>query len=265
MYPNRLIVVASTVGCLVLLIGALLLVAGPTEAAREDSLVLVELFTSEGCSSCPPADRLLSELLEKQPVAGVTIVPMSFHVDYWDRLGWKDPFGDPSYSQRQRAYAGLLKSDSVYTPQMIVNGVTGFVGSDRGAANQTIARASTRPPAGITLAVTERSNRGLTLQLDIEALHVRGAILWAAVVEDGLASDVKRGENAGRNLPHDAVVRVMQGEQYQSPADGPDKATLTLPWDSVWKRENCRAIAAVQGTNPGTIYALGQLSLGSSE
>ncbi len=233
-----------------------------TEDARP--LVLVELFTSEGCSSCPPADKLLAEFYAKQPVGEVTIVPMAFHVDYWDRLGWKDPFGDAAYSRRQRAYAGLLKSDSVYTPQMIVNGRIGFVGSDRGAARNAIEGARKDAPVRIEVAPVLKEDE-VVLTLTMQGELASDALLWAAVVEDALESEVTRGENRGKRLTHQAVVRSFQGETYVPATGGRDRVTLSLPLGGEWKLENCRVVVALESKESGALYALGQCALKSKD
>jgi hypothetical protein len=224
-------------------------------------LVLVELFTSEGCSSCPPADILLAELQASQPVDGATIVPMAFHVDYWDRLGWKDPFADAAYSHRQRSYAAKWKSDRVYTPQMVVNGQIEFVGSDRKAAINAIKRASQSPVAELDLAKTEWGEDTVTLDLRIARMDVKNAVLWAAVVEDGLESSVTRGENQGRRLKHQAVVRVLREETYAPPARDQDYVKVSLPWNAAWKLGQSRIVVAIQDTTTGFIHALGHFPL----
>src|SRR5260370_31679799 len=113
--------------------------------------VLVELFTSEGCSSCPPADLLLSHLQQSQPIPGVEVIALSEHVDYWNQLGWIDPFSSAGLTERQRQYASVLHGDGVYTPQMVVDGKTGFVGSDSQKPLRAIAAAAKAPRTGIDL------------------------------------------------------------------------------------------------------------------
>src|SRR2546426_7678566 len=113
--------------------------------------VLVELFTSEGCSSCPPADMLLGRLQQSQPVAGVEVITLSEHVDYWNQLGWTDPFSSAGLTERQRQYAAALRGDGVYTPQIVVDGKSGFVGSDSQKALRAIAEAAKAPKAGVRL------------------------------------------------------------------------------------------------------------------
>jgi hypothetical protein len=119
------------------------------EAPRKP--VLIELFTSEGCSSCPPADALLSRLQQSQPIPGVELITLSEHVDYWNQLGWTDPFSSAVLTVRQRQYAAVLRGDGVYTPQMIVDGKTGFVGSDSQKALQAISEAARAPKTAIDL------------------------------------------------------------------------------------------------------------------
>lgn len=173
-----------------------------TDAARRVP-VLVELFTSEGCSSCPPADALLSELVRSQPVAGVRIVPLALHVDYWDRLGWKDPFASADFSARQTDYQRGFKRRGGYTPQMIVNGTREFVGSDRSAALAAIAAAG-RERAGDFSDWLNATAGDPRLKSD-DPLE-----LLLAETEDGLHSKVVAGENEGRELLHDGVVRSLR-------------------------------------------------------
>src|SRR6476620_5493570 len=168
--------------------------------------VVVELFTSEGCSSCPPADAFLSELLKQTAVIG-----LSYHVDYWDYLGWRDTLASPEASRRQRDYALGRKDGRVYTPQIIVNGLKHAVGSRQGEVLAIIASEQKRSPTDfVGLAL-----RGLTeeLAIDIEAapegLGDRQGTLWVMAVAPKLVVTVSRGENAGRTIAYDNVVRQM--------------------------------------------------------
>jgi hypothetical protein len=167
--------------------------------------VLVELFTSEGCSSCPPADAVLARLLRAQPVPGVTVVGLSEHVDYWNSLGWKDPFSDALFTQRQEDYASVVARGRVYTPQMVVGGSVDVLGSDERAARAAVARAAAEPHG--TLRLTRRGKSVHVAGQDFPA-HADAHVLLA-VVEDGLSNRVLRGENEGRTLSHSAVVRSL--------------------------------------------------------
>jgi hypothetical protein len=185
----------------------------PTEVEFLPPAVLVELFTSEGCSSCPPADRLLSELDEELARAGIAVVPLSLHVDYWDSLGWRDPFSSSEFTTRQKRYASLLHQRSIYTPQMVVDGVDAFVGSDRRTAKKAIQNAWGRPDLRLGVRGEERERNKITIEVVLDASSTQqrtnGAALFLAVTEGGLSSQVTRGENAGLRLSHTAVVRKL--------------------------------------------------------
>lgn len=174
-------------------------------------IAVVELFTSQGCSSCPPADKVLQRIATAARENNLAVFALSFHVDYWNRLGWTDPYSDASFSQRQRSYAGAMKSNRVYTPQMIVNGTTEFVGSRRTQANQAISK-SLRRGAKATIAATLNNNapdRLVDFQYQLSG-QTNGKILNVAVVETPQSTSVPRGENAGRDLSHVNVVRVFR-------------------------------------------------------
>jgi len=160
------------------------------------AVVLVELFTSQGCSSCPPADGLLAKLAEDP-----NVIVLSEHVDYWDYLGWKDPFSSPVFSERQGNYSRRFALRGPYTPQMIVDGTEEFVGSDAGQARRSILRAM--KTAKLEIAVQRAGER-----IRIEA-PAKGE-LWIATVQHSGTAAVPRGENAGRNLRHVAIVRNLQ-------------------------------------------------------
>jgi hypothetical protein len=173
--------------------------------------VLVELFTSEGCSSCPPADALLRELDQEQPVSGSTAIVLSEHVDYWNRIGWKDPFSSAFFSDRQNAYAARFGLSSVYTPQMVVDGTAEFTGSESDKAQSTISKAGQNPKLAVSLSSVrvEESNR-IRGSVGVDgAVKTRGAEVWVALALDHAESQVSRGENAGRNLSHVGVVTKL--------------------------------------------------------
>jgi hypothetical protein len=159
--------------------------------------VLVELFTSEGCSSCPPADRLL-ESLDPQ------VIVLSEHVDYWDRLGWRDPFSAHANTLRQEGYARGFGTEGPYTPQMVIDGVTEFVGNDSRRAMEEIARARSREKIGVHLA---RTSEGVQVQIDPAA---KAAEVWLALADDSGTSQVAAGENKGRRLHHVAILRSLR-------------------------------------------------------
>jgi len=165
--------------------------------------VLAELFTSEGCSSCPPADQLLAALDRTQPVAGARVIVLSEHVDYWDRLGWRDPFSSPLFTARQERYARLIGGE-VYTPQMAVDGCELVLGNDAAAVQKAIARAARKPKAALTV-VAKRDGREALVSVSGDV----GGDLWLAVADETARSSVTKGENAGRALAHVAVVRTM--------------------------------------------------------
>ncbi len=187
-------------------------IAPPLQAASDSSqtashAVLVELFTSEGCSSCPPADRLLAELERRQPVPHTTVVVLSEHVDYWNQLGWRDPFSSHQWSERQDEYRRQFGLDSVYTPQIVIDGDIQASGNDSRSVLAAIERSAKTPHIEIAISSIERSGDGV--HLEITAGPARGAALYAVIADDADRSSVARGENAGRTLEHVAVARSL--------------------------------------------------------
>jgi len=226
-------------------------------AAGNRPAVLVELFTSEGCSSCPPADRNLAFLENQQPVTKAEIVTLAFHVDYWDRLGWKDRFSSPLFSRRQEDYAQAFKLDSNYTPQMIVDGKTEFVGNNTDRATQEILKA-----AGSTKALVELSTDGGNLSVKITgAVQHSAATVYVAIAEDGVSTRVERGENSGKTLDHVSVVRELKtlGELAQGNSEFTASTDLRAPVDA--KAENLKAIVFVQENEGRRIIGVGRTGL----
>ena len=200
--------------------------AGSAGGGAGRPFAVVELFTSEGCSSCPPADAVLAKLVGESREKPEAIYLLAFHVDYWDSLGWKDHFSDAAYSQRQYEYVQALGLDSAYTPQMVVNGKEEFLGSDEARARRGIAAALERPPT-LTVQLTAGSITHGALPVDFAVSGSSRVVLRLALVERNLESQVSRGENSGRRLKHENVVRV-----FQSVPVGPTRkghASIPLP------------------------------------
>ena len=210
--------------------------------------VLVELFTSEGCSSCPPADAVLARLHEEQPVPGVELIVLSEHVDYWNNLGWKDPFSDALFSERQSEYGSR-----VYTPQAIVDGRTDVLGSDRGGIVRAAASAARDPHGTIRLT---RTSSGVRIAVEGLPGH-RDSTVFLGVLEDGLQSKVERGENAGRTLAHTAVVRSLKEVGKVSAGTAQWSAEIPVVLDVSWKK--ARIIAFVQDGRSRRVLASGAL------
>lgn len=252
--------VLAAAGSIVMVVGIASTAAWRGSGAAPASAVpvVVELFTSEGCSSCPPADAVLIDLIEHQPVAGVQVIGLSEHVDYWDRQGWKDPFSDHLFTQRQNAYATASGSAEVYTPQMFVDGAAPLVGSDRAAAMAAIRRAGAQPKPDITFTIAPPSSYSVAIA---PARATASASVWLAIVEDGLSSMVTGGENSGRALRHAAVTRRL-ASLGKTNKDGSFAHEGALDLDPRWKRSALHAIVIVQPGSFGRIAAARSVPLG---
>jgi hypothetical protein len=232
--------------------------SGETGPAQAGGPVVLELFTSQGCSSCPPADRLLTRLAGDPKLAG-QVIPLSFHVDYWDYIGWQDPFASPRWSERQRQYGRAFRSNRIYTPQLVVNGRTECVGSQENVVRQQIAAARATAPAGrVTLETGPAGADGrLRLKVGAEILEKTSAAgadldLWVAVWETGLETPVGAGENASRTLHNDYVVRRLEKALTLPAAAGSEKSgEIVLGLDKRWKVENVGVAAFLQ--DPATL------------
>ena len=217
--------------------------------------VAVELFTSEGCSSCPAADAVLRELESTQPVPGVEVIALGEHVDYWNRLGWQDPFSASQFSERQRAYAENFPEGS-YTPQAVVAGRAELVGSRRQQLVQAIAEAARQPQA--TVALAQPASASLHVQVSGLPAGVPRANVLLAITEANLATQVGRGENAGRLLRHAPVVRVLRPLGTVA-AGGTFILTTPLALAAAWQTANLRAVVLVQ--EPQSHRVVGAASL----
>lgn len=241
---------------------ALLWVLAAATIAAEGGVrtpVVVELFTSEGCSDCPPADELLDKLARHQPYKGEEIIPLEEHVDYWNRLGWKDPFSSPVYTKRQERYGMAFGRDSIYTPEMVVDGQLDFVGSDAERARREIVRAGRGPRALVSAALRDTGSLFVRVTVPPGAHDVD---VLLAITEDGLTTDVLRGENAGRRLAHSAVVRSLVSigtirPKGNAPFETPVKLNLAPEWD----RSALHAVVFVQERDSLRILGAAELRL----
>ncbi len=217
--------------------------------AANQTPVLVELFTSEGCSSCPPADTLLQRLVDTSPVAGAHIIALGEHVDYWDQQGWTDRFSSAALTNRQRIYSQAFNLDSIYTPQLVVDGRAECVGSDAAAARRAIGQALSGPHGVVHLTIEAAHGDTVAVSVSTADLPTPGRgdrdEVVVAVTEDHLKSDVRRGENRGHVLAHAAVVRRLAAIGDAMPeAERPARAQITI--DPAWQRGNLKIVEFVQ-------------------
>jgi hypothetical protein len=228
----------------------------PRAADRPARPILVELFTSQGCSSCPPADRMLSKLAAT-PAGERTVIPLAFHVDYWNSIGWEDPFSAAEWSERQRRYGVAFGAGRIYTPELVVAGRADCVGSDASSLRRLVDEAAAEPPsATVALEAAPRSNGVWPMTLRAQRRREPGAApaeVMVAVFEDGLETPVGRGENAHRKLHNDRVVRRLV-RALALPAGGGDGETrLEVPVDPAWGSQ-LGVVAFVQ--EPSTLRVL---------
>ena len=239
--------VATVVGVIVLALAAAKLHAAhppsPAPAAPLGATpVIVELFSSEGCSSCPPADAYLAELDRAQPIDGVSVIALQEHVDYWDDLGWRDPFAQASFGPRQRQYASVLTDHRVYTPEIVIDGHATVDGDVHQAArDMQAARREAR--AHVTL-----ERKGNAVHVEVRDVPVAtgddAAEVWLAITESGLSTRVERGENAGRLLTHAPVVRALR--EVGRVTQGTLVVDAPLELDPSWNHTTLRVVAFVQ-------------------
>ncbi len=218
--------------------------------AASSNPVLVELFTSEGCSDCPPAETLLRTLDSAQPIPGAQVIALEEHVDYWDDQGWRDPFSSRAFTLRQSEYVERLRvANGPYTPQMVVDGTEVFVGNDRPQAGRTLAIQAKVPKVDVQISSARVENGKILAHIDAATVP-SNAEVFIAVALDHAHSQVLRGENEGRQLEHIAVVkqitpvgRVKKGEPFSKdiavPLDRPGQA--------------CRVIAFLQEGDQGKV------------
>jgi len=226
--------------------------------------VIVELFTSEGCSSCPPADELLKKLSDEQPLENIEILALEEHVDYWNSLGWRDPYSSADFSRRQEQYAVTLPEGGVYTPQMIVDGAAQFVGNRTHEARDQIRWAAAHRKA--QLQVKELANEGdsnarkrrFEVQLAAgESVPATKQALWIAVTEKNLSSNVTAGENSGEFLKHAPVVRLLRLEK--STVSGSAAIPISVEVNDKWNPANLTLVAFQADAKSHQITAAGSV------
>lgn len=218
---------------------------------ENNGFVVAELFTSEGCSSCPPADELVEKM--QQENQGKPVYLLAFHVDYWDRLGWKDRFSDAAYTERQRRYANWLNLETVYTPQMVINGHSEYVGSNERTIKKAIAKELEQ--ASSTTLTLHAKVEGSKLQVNYQAADGTNAELVLALVQRNATSNVKAGENAGKQLSHAQIVRQL----YHQNVNDAKGITMNLPSD--FAANGWQLIGFIQQKNNGHITAAARVEL----
>jgi hypothetical protein len=217
-------------------------------SGKGKGFAVVELFTSEGCSSCPPADELIKRIQADNKNKQVYI--LAYHVDYWDHQGWKDRFSDPEYSKRQRRYANWLNLQTVYTPQTVVNGSAEYVGSDQPAILQA-SSAGLNGESTNTLTLTGKI-AGDQLQVEYQqAGHEKRSELVLALVQQSAQSNVQAGENTGRSLSHVQIVRRI----LHVPLDINSKKEISMKLPDDFNKQAWELIGFVQHTKDGSIVA----------
>jgi len=222
------------------------------EEKNANGFAVVELFTSEGCSSCPPADKLVARILEADKDKPVYI--LSYHVDYWDRMGWKDKFSDAGYTERQQQYADWLHVSSVYTPQIVVNGKEQFVGSNKAALDKALF-ASLKDSTKYKLFIHE-STSNQKINLTYETTAPKNNLLVINLVQKSAQSSVKAGENAGLELSH---VQVVRKQVVQSLLNTNGTIALDLPND--FKVGEWELICFVQNSGKGAVLCAAKSEL----
>ncbi len=219
---------------------------------------VIELFTSEGCSSCPPADELVEKIQKESNNLPVYI--LSFHVDYWNRLGWKDVFSNAAYSKRQNQYAQWLNLQSVYTPQIVVNGRKEFIGSEEATLRNAIkSNLQKTPSVALSLNNLKINKDQVNLQYQIEGTVGKTSLLLA-LVQKSATTKVKGGENGGRTLSHVQIVRNLQTVDLNEKNIG--SATVTIP--STLNNQSLEVVAFLQNNSNGEILAAAKAGLSSS-
>ena len=234
---------------------------GPAGSGGTGQPILVELFTSEGCSTCPPADELLQKL-DGQPLPGSQIIVLSEHVDYWNHIGWTDPYSSAAYSERQHHYGNRFHLESVYTPQMVVDGTSEFVGNSYKQAREAFEKSEAQPKVKVRIRDLAVEDGKLRAHIDADSLSTgpHKADVVFVVALNRADSQVARGENAGRHLTHVAVVRSLN---VVGSAEGgkPFSKDVSLTLGRNEAANNLRVVAFLQESNQGRVLGAAEATL----
>ena len=225
-----------------------------TDGAADGAPVVLELFTSEGCSSCPPADALISEL----GASSKSVIPLAYHVDYWNHLGWSDPFSSRQWSERQSDYARAMNLEGEYTPQMVISGAWQCGGSDAGSIERAVAAARSALPLGrtsIQTSLADHGSRKLQVKITAQMLNTSGTgphVVMLAIYESGLVSKIGAGENGGREITYDYTVRkLLPVFELGGAKGGSVGKELTIDLDPSWSMDHVGVAAFIQ--DPATL------------
>lgn len=253
MKPITSLFIFGTLFCSTAHLNSLRGVPAQSAAKLNSSPVIVELFTSEGCSSCPHADALLNKLEADQPIAGAEIIALEEHVDYWNHDGWTDPYSSGEWTVRQQEYVSRFKGDGPYTPQMIVDGQKEFSGNNVRKAQETIEQAARNEKVSVSIAAcAPAKNNVLACEVHVANIRATGeqekVDVWLAITEAGLPTAVSAGENKGRTWEHASIVRSLQkiGSTSSSSPAVPFVATPQVKLRPSWKKENLRFVVFLQ-------------------
>ena len=234
------------------------------QSSSSNSSILVELFTSEGCSSCPPADELLTKIDGRHMPDGQSITVLGEHVDYWDGQGWRDRFSSRVFTERQQEYARRFQISEPYTPEMIVDGAQQFVGNNPKRLQDALTNASTQPKTRIQISILGISQKEISFRLHVDALPSphRDADLFAALAENSDETQVRGGENEGRVLRHAAPVLAIE-KLGKTHAAGADKSfSVHIP--KMGRTENMRLVVFVQAPDYGSVLGSSSVAVKSS-
>ncbi|MFZ0314883.1 MAG: DUF1223 domain-containing protein [Candidatus Korobacteraceae bacterium] len=225
-----------------------------TLPAAAQNPVVVELFTSEGCSSCPPADAILVDLSRASAQRGQNLILLGEHVDYWNYIGWTDRFSSAQFSQRQNDYARTLHLESVYTPQMVIDGRVQFVGNDASEVHRKIDEAAKEPMPAQVLLQWENPGR---LHVTVQSHAASQAKVLLGITEDGLSTTVGGGENGGKTLHHAAVVRQLR--ELASAGKASFDTNVDIPIRPDWNAAQLKVVVLVQDSANGRILGAAQI------